>query len=147
MSPAAYGQRRDGWCEGAHIFYLSYPLLNFKLSPGLFNTPVSLNYRLEKPRFPSPAFVFLINLGLALKFSLVPLHNFVAGQRGSLGRDSRLPNSIYGTPGQLRLSLSRPIPYERGGCPSWQCPRRCPRGILVLRVPFRGSPVPISLSR
>ena len=80
--------------------------------------------------------VFIINLGLARKFSLVLLHNFVAGQRGSIGRDTHLPNSNYGTPGSLRLSLSRPTPYERGGCPSWHLPRRCPRGILVLRVPF-----------
>ena len=40
------------------------------------------------------------------------------------------------TPGSLRLSPSLPTPYERGECPSWQCPLRCPRGILVLRVPF-----------
>ena len=47
-----------------------------------------------------------------------------------------LPNSIFGTPGSLRLSPSLPTPYERGECPSWHFPRRCPRGILVLRVPF-----------
>ena len=44
VGPAAYGQRRDGWCEGVHISYLFYPLLHFKLSPGIFNMPVSLNY-------------------------------------------------------------------------------------------------------
>ena len=80
--------------------------------------------------------VFVINLGLACKFSLVLLHNLVAGQCGSTGRYTHLPNSKYGTPGSLRLSLSLPTPYERGGCPSWHLPRRCPRGILVLRVPF-----------
>ncbi len=79
--------------------------------------------------------VFVINLGLAHKFSLVLLHNFVAGQRGSIGRDTHLPNSNFGTSGSLRLSPSLPTPYERGECP-WQCPLRCPRGILVLRVPF-----------
>ena len=79
--------------------------------------------------------VFVINLGPACKFSLVLLHNFVAGQRGSIGRDTHLPNSNYGTPGSLRLSPSLPTPYERGECP-WQCPLRCPRGILVLLVPF-----------
>ena len=79
--------------------------------------------------------VFVINLGLARKFSLVPLHNFVAGQRGSIGRDTHLPNSNDGTPVSLRLSLSLPTPYECGECP-WQCPLRCPHGILVLRVPF-----------
>ena len=80
--------------------------------------------------------VFVINLGLARKFSLVLLHNFVAGQRGSIGRDTHLPNSIFGTPRSLRLSPSLPTPYERGGCPSWHLPHRCPCGILVLRVPF-----------
>jgi len=89
--------------------------------------------------------VFVINLGLARKFSLVLLHNFVAGQRGSIGRDTHLPNSNYGTPGSLRLSPSLPTPYERGGCPSWHCPNRCPRAILVLQVPFRRLPMPITL--
>ena len=80
--------------------------------------------------------VFVIHLGLARKFSLVLLHNFVAGQHGSIGRDTHLPNSNFGTPGSLRLSPSLPTLHERGGCPSWHLPRRCPRGILVLRVPF-----------
>ena len=79
--------------------------------------------------------VFVINLGRAHKFSLVLLHNFVAGQRGSIGRDTHLPNSNYSTPRSLRLSPSLPTPYERGECP-WQSPLRCLRGILVLRVPF-----------
>ena len=98
--------------------------------------PVSLNYRLWQPRFPSPVLVFVINLGLARKFSHVLLHNFVAGQRGSIGRDTHLLNSNYGTPGSLRLSPSLPTPYEHGECPLWHLPHRCPRGILVLRVPF-----------
>ena len=80
--------------------------------------------------------VFIINLGLARKFSLVLLHNFVAGQRGSTGRCTHLPNSIFSTSGSLRLSPSLPTPYKRGGCPYWHLPRRCPCGILVLRVPF-----------
>ena len=80
--------------------------------------------------------VFVINLGLARKFSHVLLHNFVAGQRGSTGRSTRLPNSNYSTPGSLSLSPSLPTPYEHGECPSWHFPGRCPRGILVLRVPF-----------
>ena len=80
--------------------------------------------------------MFVINLGLARKFSLVPLHNFMAGQRGSTGRVTHLPNSIFGTLGSLRLSPSLPTPYEHGECPSWHFPRRCLRGILVLRVPF-----------
>ena len=88
--------------------------------------------------------VFVINLSLARKFSPVLLHNFVAGQRGSTGRSPHLPNSIFGTPGSLKLSPSLPSPYERGGCPSWHYPRRCPHGILVLRVPFRGLPMPIT---
>ena len=79
--------------------------------------------------------VFIINLGLARKISLVLLHNFLAGQRGSIGRDTHLPNSNFGTPGSLRLSPSLPTPYERGKCP-WKCPLRCPHGILVLRIPF-----------
>ena len=80
--------------------------------------------------------VFVIILGLARKFSPVLLHNFLAGQRGSTGRTTHLPNSIISTPGSLRLSPSLPTPYECGGCPSEHLPRRCPRGILVLRVPF-----------
>ena len=88
----------DG-AKGYIIFELPEHLLHFKLSPGLFNTPVTLIYRFQQPQFLSPVSVFIINLGPAHKFSLMPLHNFVVGQRGSLGRDSHLPNSNYGTPG------------------------------------------------
>ena len=80
--------------------------------------------------------VFVINLGPAHKFSLVLLHNFVAGQRGSIGRDTHLPNSNYGTPGSLRLSPSLPTPYEHGECPSWLLPRICPCGISGAPGPF-----------
>ena len=80
--------------------------------------------------------VSVINFGPGPQFSLVPLHNFVAGQRGSIGRDSLLPNTYYDTPGHLRLSPSLPTPYERGECPSWLLPRICPRGIS-------GAPGPI----
>ena len=60
------------------------------------------------------------------------------------------------------------LPMNVGGCPLWHCPPsdahvacwypgslsegrpcplHCPRGILALRVPFRGSPVPSTLYR
>ena len=56
----------------------------------------------------------LPNLGLALKFSFVPLHGFVAGPRGSLGRNYPLPNLQPWHPRALRLSPSLPAPYDLG---------------------------------
>ena len=54
-------------------------------------------------------------------------------------------------PRALRLSPSLPVPYERGegggGALHGIAPLPCPRAILVLRDPFRGSPVPTTLSR
>ena len=66
--------------------------------------------------------VFIINLGLAHKFSSVLLHNFVAGQHGSTSRSPHLPNSFFSTPVSVRLSPSPPTLYERGKCPSWHFP-------------------------
>ncbi len=92
--------------------------------------------------------VFIINLGQALKFSLVPLHHFVAGQRGSLGRDSPSAGLYLWHLRALRLSPSLPAPYERGGLPFLALPPfHAHVASLVLRVPYRGSPVPSTLSR
>jgi len=64
--------------------------------------------------------------------TVVPSHNFVAGQRGSLGSDSPSAGLYLWQPWALRLSPSLPAAYEQGGCPLWHCPSPlpCPGGIF-----------------
>ena len=92
--------------------------------------------------------VHYVNLGIALEFSSVPLHNFVAGQRGSTGRDSPSAGLYLWHPWALRLSPSLPAPDERGGLPFLALPPfHAHVASLVLRVPIRVSPMPSTLSR
>ena len=91
--------------------------------------------------------VSIINLGPAYKFSLVPLHNFVAGQLGSTGRDFRLPNSNYGTPGPRGCLRAYLLPMTRG-VPFLATPPYMPTWHLSATGPVSdGPPVPSTLSR
>jgi len=81
-----------------------------------------------------------MNLGLARKFSLAPLHDFVAGQRGSAAwlNWQGLPSAELKLrhPQALRLPPSLPAPNERGECPTRLLPGICPRGIPGAPGPF-----------
>jgi len=120
-----------------------YPIhltLNY---PGAFNKRLSLKLLVLKTQIPVACVGVLTILGHALKFSHVPLHGFVAGTRGSLGRNSPLPIPNNGTPGHY--TASEPTSSLNWGVPSLATPPQCPRGVLAPWDPFRGSPVPSAL--
>ena len=60
-------------------------------------------------------------MGLALEFSLVPLHGFVAGTRGSLGRNYPLPILRRWLPRALHCLRAYQLP-KHGECPLWRLP-------------------------
>ena len=75
---------------------------------------MSLKLLVLPTKIPAACVGVLPNLGLALKISLVPSHGFVAGQRGSLGRNYPLLNLQPWHPRALKLSPSLPDPYDLG---------------------------------
>ena len=68
-----------------------YPNIYSLNYPGAFNKRLSLKLSVLTTKIPVACVGVLTILGLALQFSLVPLHGFVAGTRGSLGRNYPLP--------------------------------------------------------
>ena len=146
VSPAAYRERRDGWCEGVH--FPIYPNIYHTLNcPGAFQNRLSLKLLVLPTKIPVACVGVLTNLGLALKFSSVPSHNFVAGQRGSTSRNFSSAELEPWHPRALRLSPSLPAPYECGGLPFPALPPPMPTWHFGAPVPFLGSPVPTTLSR
>ena len=69
---------------------LAYPF-NFKLPPGLYKR-LTLNLLVLTTQIPVACVGVPTNSGHAHKFSIVPSHGLVVGTRGSLGRNSPLPN-------------------------------------------------------
>ena len=78
--------------------------------PGAFQKRLSLNPSVLTTKIPVACVGVLTNLGLALQFSSMPSHGFVAGTRGSLGRNYPLPILQRWHPRALQLPLSLPAP-------------------------------------
>ncbi len=93
--------------RGTLPIYPNIITLNY---PGAFQKRLSLTLLVLPTKIPVACVGVLTILGLALEFSLVPLHGFVAGTRGSLGRNYPLPILQLWHPRALRLSPSLPAP-------------------------------------
>ena len=74
-------------------------------------------------------------------FLFMPLHGIVVGTRGSLGRNSPLPNLQQGHPRALHCLRAYQLP-KHWGVPFPATPPQRSRGRLAPRAPFLGSPVP-----
>ena len=116
--------------------------------PRGFPKRVSLKLLVLPTKIPVTCVGVLTNLGVALKFSLVPLHGFVAGQRGSLGRNVPSAESPTMAPPGPQAASEPTSSLRSGECPPWllpldahvagwrhgplfprcPCPRHCPRG-------------------
>ena len=127
-------ERRDGWCGGVH--FLIYPIhLTFNL-PGAFQKRLSLKLSVLSTKIPVACVGVLTILGLAVEFSLVPLHSFVAGTRGSLGRNYPLPIPQQWHPRALLCLRAHQLP--NWGVPSMATPPQRSRGRLAPQAPSLG---------
>ena len=95
--------------------------------PGAFNKRLSLKLSVLTTKIPVVCVGVLTISGLALQFSLVPLHGFVAGTRGSLGRNYPLPILKQWHPRALHClrayqlpKLGSALPGNSPSTPTWQ---------------------------
>ena len=156
--------RAKGWMvrRGTLPIYPNHYLLNY---PGAFNKRLSLKLSVLTTKIPVACVGVLTILGLALQFSLVPLHGFVAGTRGSLGRNYPVPILRRLHPRALHClrayqlpKLGSALPGNSPSTPTWQAgapgpfpgypyPLHCPRSQWRPGPRISGSPVPTTLSR
>ena len=106
--------------------------------PGAFKKRLSLNLLVLPTKIPVACVGVLTILGHSLKFSSMPSHGFVAGTRGSLGRNYPLPILQLWHPGPCDCLRAYQLP-KTWGVPSLATPPRCSRGRLAPRAPSPGA--------